>query len=144
MKANSAPISTFLTNSSNRIFKDDRIANLRCYKYPDAVTSFLSTLHSQFGPCTQELGLTDECGIPLIHGWAAAALLQLCDKAAVWANHRFPAHASAGIAWEDFSAAVKQVFIPPDAVTRLKQDWGLLSMKGDEHVSAFNERFRVL
>jgi hypothetical protein len=53
-------------------------------------------------------------------------------------------HASTGIAWEDFSATVREVFIPPDTVNRLKLDWELLQIKGGEHVSACDERFRVL
>ena len=125
VKANSAPISTFQTLSSNRIF-NVKTTGLQSYdgtRTLDAVTSFLSTLHRHFGRRAQELGLTDECGIPLTTGWAAATLLQFDDNAAVWANHWFPAHASADIAWEDFSAAVKEAFIPPDAVTRLKRDW---------------------
>jgi hypothetical protein len=72
------------------------------------------------------------------------ALLKFCDKTAVWANHGFLVHASAGVAWEDFSAAVKEAFIPPDAVTRLKQDWESLCMKGGERASSFDEGFRVL
>jgi hypothetical protein len=77
----------------------------------------------------------------LTNGWVAAALLQFRDKAAVWANHWSPAHASAGIAWEDFSATVKEAFIHPDAVTRLKRDWESPRIKGGKRVSAFNERF---
>ena len=146
VKANSAPISTFQTTSSNRIF------NVKMTRFPtydgmrtlDAITSLLSSLHRHFGPRGQELGLTERCGIPLTTGWAAVALLQFRDKAAVWANHQFPAHASAGVAWEDFSAAVKEAFIPPDAVTRLEQDWESLWNKRGERVSAFNERFKVL
>ena len=51
--------------------------------------------------------------------FADAALLQFHDDALVLGNHRFPAQAHAGVAWEDFSAAVKEAFIPPDAVPRL-------------------------
>jgi hypothetical protein len=83
----------------------------------DAVTSFLSTLHHHFGPRAMELGLIDKCGILLTNGWAAAALLRFCDKAAIWANHRVPAYASAAVTWGDFSTAVKEAFIPPNAVT---------------------------
>jgi hypothetical protein len=95
-------------------------------------------------PSAQEIGLTDEFGIPLTNGWAAAALLKFRDKGAVWANHRFPVHASTGIAWEDFSATVREAFIPPDTVNRPKLDWELLQIKGGERVSAWDERFRVL
>jgi hypothetical protein len=144
VKATSATINTLQTN--NRVF-NVKTTGLPTYdgtRTLDAVTSFLSTLHRHFGPRALELGLIDECGIPLTNGWAAAALLQFRDKAAVWANHRFPAYASAGVTWEDFTTAVKEAFIPPDAVTRLKRDWESLRIKGGERVSAFNERFRVL
>jgi hypothetical protein len=123
VKATSAPISTFQTN--NHVF-NVKTMGLLTYdgtRTLDAVTSFLFTLHSHFGPRALELGLTDECGIPLTNGWAAAALLQFRDKVAVWANHCFPAYASTGVTWEDFSAAVKEAFIPPDAVTRLNRNW---------------------
>jgi hypothetical protein len=90
------------------------------------------------------LGWIDEYAIPLTNCWATAALLQIRDKAAVWANHRFPAFACAAVTWEDFSTSVKEVCIPPDAVTRLKRDWESFQIKGGERVSAFNERFRVL
>jgi hypothetical protein len=146
VKVNSAPISTFQSNSSNRIF-NVKTAGLSTYdgtRTLNTTTSFLSTLHRHLGPRTQELGLTDECGIPLTNSWAVAALLQVRDMAAVWANHQFPAHASAGVAWEDFSAAVKEAFIPPDAVTRLKRNGESLYIKGGKHVSGFNECFRVL
>jgi len=145
VKANSAPISTFPTNSSNHIV-NVKITGLPTYdgtRTLDAITSFLSTLHCQFGPCAQELRLTDKCGILLTNGWAAAAFLQFRGKAAVRANHRFPAHASAGLAWEDFSATVKEAFIPPDALTRLERDWESLPVKVGQRVSAFNEHFRV-
>ena len=90
------------------------------------------------------LSSTDEFGIPLTNSWATSALLQFHDEGAVWANHRLPAHASAGIAWEDSSAAVKEAFIPPDAVTRLKWDWESLQIIGGERVWALNDHFRVL
>jgi hypothetical protein len=146
VKANSAPISTFQTNSSNCIFNVKPTALPTCNgaRTLDTITSLLSTLHHHFRPRAEELGLTDECGIHLRNGWAVAALLQFRDKAAVWANHRFLLDPSAGVAWEDFSAAVKEAFIPPDTVTRLKWDWDSFCMKGGERVSAFNERFRVL
>jgi hypothetical protein len=132
VKANSAPISTFQTNSSNHIcnIKTTGLLTYDGTRTLHAVTSFLSTLHRHFEPCAQKLGLTEECGLVLTEGWAAAALLQFRDKAAVWGNHRFPAHTSAGVAWEDFSAAVKEAFIPPEALTRLKRDWESLCIKG--------------
>jgi uncharacterized membrane protein YgcG len=72
------------------------------------------------------------------------ALLQFRDIDAVWANHHFLAYASAAVTWEDISTAVKEAFIPPDTVTRLKWDWESLPIKGGKCVSAFNECFRVL
>jgi hypothetical protein len=132
VNANSAPISTVQTNSSNRMW-NVKMTGLPTYngtRTLDAVTSFLSTLPRHFGPYAQELGLTEESGILLTEGWATAALLQFRDKAAVWGNHRFPGHTSAGVAWEDFSAAVKEAFIPPDALTRLKRDWESLCIRG--------------
>jgi len=88
-----------------------------------AVTSCLFTPHRLFGPHAQGLSLTDEFGISLTKGWAAAALHLFRGKAAVWANHQFLAHKSAGIASEDISAGVKQAFIPPDAAARLNWEW---------------------
>jgi hypothetical protein len=122
VKATSAPISTFQTN--NRVFnvKTTGLPTYNGTRTLDAVTSFLSTLLRHFGPRALEFGLTDECGILLTNGWAAAALHQFRDKAAVWANHRFPVYVCTGITWEDFSAAVKAAYITPDAVTRLKRD----------------------
>jgi hypothetical protein len=66
---------------------------------------------------------------------------QFYDKVAVWANHRFPAYATTTVTWEDFSTAVKEAFIPPDAVTRLKHNWESLGIEGGERVSTFNECF---
>ena len=125
VKANSAPVSTFQTNSSNRVFnvKATGLLTHDGTRTLHAVISCLSTMHRSFGPSAQELGLADEYGIPLTNGRATAAMLQFHDKAAVWANHHFPVHASAGVAWEDFSAAVKEAFIRSDSVTRLKWDW---------------------
>jgi hypothetical protein len=125
VKASSTPSTTSQININNRLFniKMTGLPTYDCTRTLEAVTSFIFTLHRHFGPRAQELGLTDQLGIPLTNGWAAAALLQFRDKAAVWANHRFPAHASAGVAWKDFSVAVKEAFIPPDTVTRLKRDW---------------------
>jgi len=88
--------------------------------------------------------LTDKSGIPLTSGWVTAALLQFRDKPAVWADHRFPAYASVCVAWEDFSAAVNEVFIPIDAVAKLERDWESLLINGGEHGSTFNEYFEVL
>ena len=124
VKANLAPISTVQTNSTNCIFivKTTGLPTYDGTRTLDAIPSFLSTLHRHFGPRAQELGLTDEFGIPLTKCWAAVALLQFRYNASVWANHRFPAHARAGVAWEDCSAAVKEAFIPLDAVTRFKRD----------------------
>jgi hypothetical protein len=145
-KVNSAPSITFQTNSSNRIF-NVKTTGLPTYdgtRTLDAVMYFLCTLHRQFRPRAQEFGLPAEYAMPLTNGWAAAALLQFRDQVAVWANHWFPAHPSAGVAWEDFSATVKEAFIPPDAVSRLKQDWQSLRIKVGERVSALNEPFRVV
>jgi len=143
---NSAPISTFQTNSTNGAFnvKMTRLPTYDGTRTLDPITSFISTLYHHFGPYAQKLGWTDESGIPLTNGWAAMALLQFRKKAAVWANHRFLAHASAGVAWEDFSAAVKEAFIPPNAVTRLNWDWELLRIKGGGSVSGFNVCFGVI
>ena len=88
-------------------------------KILDTVTSILSTLHWHFGPCLQELGLTDQFETPLPNSWAAMVLLQFCDKVVVWANNCFLAHANAGIAWEDIAATVNKDFISPDTMTRL-------------------------
>jgi hypothetical protein len=77
----------------------------------------------------------------MTNGWGAAAALQFRDKAAVWANHCFPAYASTGVRWEDFSGTVKEAFIPPDAVTWLKGNGESLQINGGEGVSALNKRF---
>jgi len=119
-----APGSTCQTDCSNSVF------NLTTTGLPTydgtrtlhAVTAFLSTLHHNFEPHAQELDLTEQFGIPLTNGWATVALLQCHNQAAVWVNHPFAVHASAGVAWEDLSTPVKEAFIPPNAVTRLKHD----------------------
>ena len=141
VKANSAPVSTFQTNFSNRIFnfKMSGVPTYHRMRTLDAVTSFISTLHRHFGPHPQVLGLTDDGGIPLTDGWAAVALLLLCDKAWVWDNHRFPAHGSAGVAWEHFSAGVRETVIPPNAVTWSIWDWERLQINSGKCVSTFNE-----
>jgi hypothetical protein len=144
VKATPAPINTFQSN--NHVF-NVKMMGLPTYngtRTLDTDTSFLSTLPRHFGPHALEIRFTDECGSPLTNGWAAVAQLQFRNKAAVWANHCLPAHASAGVTWEDFSTAVKEVFIPSDAVTRLKRDWESLHIKGGERVSAFNTCFQVL
>jgi len=100
VKAHSALFNKFETTASThkcnvkttRLPIDDRARTL------DTVNPFLSTLHRHFRPHPQELRLTSECDIRLTNSWAAAILLQLSDKAKVWANHRFWAHASAGVA----------------------------------------------
>jgi hypothetical protein len=146
VNATSAPISTLQTNCNNCIF-NVKMTELLTYtglRTLDAVTSFLSSLHHQFRPRTQELDLTDECGILMTNSWAAVALLHFRDKAAVWANHNFPVYACADVTWEDFSATVKEAFIPPDAVTRLKRNWESLGIKGGKHMSAFNQCFQLL
>jgi len=113
-------------------------------KTPNAITSFLSSLHRHFGPRAQQLDLTDKFAIPLKNGWTATVLLQFGDTAAVCANHQLLVHTSTDIAWEDFSATVKEPLIPPNAVTRLKRDWESLQIKSGYCVVTFNEHFQVL
>jgi hypothetical protein len=48
--------------------------------------------------------------------------LQFLNIVAVWTNHQFLAEARVGTALEDLTATVNAVFIPPDAVTRLKKN----------------------
>jgi len=72
------------------------------------------------------------------------ALHQFHYKAAVWANHQFQAYASAGVAWTHFSAADKEAFITPDAVTRLKMDWESRQRSCGVLLFTFTDRFRVL
>jgi len=128
VKADFANISVFQTNSSNHVFNIPMTGLPTCndMKTIDAITSFISTLDPQCGPHAQELGLTDEIGILLKNGSASVAQLQCHENAAVWANHRFPVHPSAGITWEDISASVDGAMIPPDVVTRLKRHWDSL------------------
>jgi len=140
VKGNIAPISSFQTYSSNHMIKSDT-TGLWTYngtRTLDAITAWLSTWHCQFTPCAQELGLTEECGISLTMSWTAAALVQFHDNPAVWANHGFPADASAGVAWDDFSAAVKEALIPHNAVTRLKQSVESLCINGGKCGSTIN------
>ena len=89
----------------------------------DAITFFLSTLHSNFGPHALVLELPDTFGIALPNGWATTALLQWHNQHAVLANHHFLVQASAGVAWADFTAAFKEDVIHLSALTRLKRDW---------------------
>lgn len=70
VKSNFATISTFQTNSSNRIFnfKIPRFQPYDRMKTLDAITSFRSRLHCHFGPHSQEFWLTAEFGILLTYG----------------------------------------------------------------------------
>jgi len=146
VKDNSVPVSTLHTNSSNHRFDvtTTRLPTYNGTRTLDEVIFFIVTVHPYFGHHTQEEGLKDEFGILLTNGSAAQGLLLFCDKAAVWANHQFAAHASAGEAWEDFPPAVKPAFIPPDGATSLIQDWESLWIKSHERVTTFNQSFRVL
>jgi hypothetical protein len=54
----------------------------------------------------------------LTNGWATTALLQFCDKVAIWANNRFPTYTSAGLVWKHFSTVVKRAVIPPNTMKR--------------------------
>jgi hypothetical protein len=85
----------------------------------------------------------DKFPIPLKNGSAATVLPQIGDTAAVWANHRFLVHLSTGIAWEVFSATVKEALILSDAVTRLKLDRESLRIQSGQCVFTFNEHFQV-
>jgi len=78
------------------------------------------------------------------NSWAASAQLQLCAIPAVWANHLFLVHASAGIAWEDIPATFNEAVIPPDAVTRLNQNRESLQIASHNLDSTFPECFQVL
>jgi len=72
------------------------------------IISLVSSYHCHFKPHAPELGSTDESRIPLTYGRECAAVLQFHDKGAVWANLCFLAYPTPGIAWEDYSAAVKK------------------------------------
>ena len=111
-------------------------------KYGSVWTGAIIDRH--FAPFAQQLDLTDEFGIPLTKGWAAAALLQFRDKAAEWANHWFLEYACTGLAWGDFSASVKEGSIPPDAVIWMEWNSDSLRIKIGKHVSTCDECFRVL
>jgi len=146
VKANSAPISTCWPNATNHIFN---IMTTRLPTYDDtrtlhAVTSCMCTISHRFQPCGEELPWMDECPIPLPTGWLPTALHQFCDTSVVWANWRFPVHTSAGVAWDDISAAVRVGFIPLDAMTRLKREWEYLQIYGGKCVSTDNECFWLL
>jgi len=120
MKANSSPTSTFRTNPINLIFnlKIPRLLTHDGSRTLDTITSIRSNLHWHIGPPAKKLGLKDKFGILLTNGWATTALLQFCDKVAIWANHRFRTYTSVGLVWEDFSTEVKKAVIHPNTVKR--------------------------
>jgi hypothetical protein len=69
------------------------------------------------------------------------ARLQFCTNASSWANLQFRVYTSTAVAWKEFSTAIKEAYIPPDTVTRLKTDCKQLEINKCKCVSTFGKYF---
>jgi len=62
------------------------------------------------------------------------ALVQFQDEAAVWANLQLPVYTSAGIAWIDFSATVKEAFITDMPLVLQLYFWDHTGSLNDQYI----------
>jgi hypothetical protein len=108
----------------------------------EAAGSFINNIQRYFESRALQLGCTGPDGHPLTTGWSTAAILQLRDSAARWADNQFPRGTYPE--WETFTTTFLRRFTPADATDQLKLDWENLSIKKTERAVTFNDRFREM